>query len=73
MAFVTLAEPGELRTAYLLARESPDTWRFYSLTRSAADSLLLNTGSDDSLVNRAVALYRHYTGRSTDGAPPVAP
>ena len=66
---LTLFKPGELRTIHYLTRQSPGVWNYYALT------LIGSSQSDSnapSLINRAVALYRHVAGQQTDQEPPLA-
>lgn len=72
LVFVTVADPGDLRTAHLLQRESGDVWRYYSLTRVASSPAILGGRNGKSWINRAAALYRHIAGIPTDLEPPVA-
>jgi hypothetical protein len=69
---ITLYAPGGLHTLYFLKKQSPGVWAFYSITRLLPNSLLAQ-GHEKSLVNRAVALYRHIVGLPTDAEPPAAP
>jgi len=70
--FVPVFRPGEMKTIYFLDRESPDVWRFYSMTRTGPKASSLTTGHDASSINRAVAFYRHLAGIPTDQEPPAA-
>jgi hypothetical protein len=69
---VTLFHPGELQSIYFFDRESPDTWRFYSIVHTAPPTSRLFTGNESSAINRAVAFYRHMVGIPTDQEPPAA-
>jgi hypothetical protein len=68
----TLYASGGLDTLYFLNERSPGVWSYYSITRVAPASLLAE-GHEKSLINRAVALYRHYMRLPTDAEPPSAP
>uniref|UniRef100_Q024N6 Uncharacterized protein n=1 Tax=Solibacter usitatus (strain Ellin6076) TaxID=234267 RepID=Q024N6_SOLUE len=68
--FVTVFHPREMQTVYFLDRESPDVWRFYSMTRTGPKASSLATGHDASSINRAVAFYRHLAGIPTEQEPP---
>ena len=70
--FLTVFHPREMQTVYFLDRESPDVWRFYSMTRTGSKASSLATGHDASSINRAVAFYRHLAGIPTDQEPPAA-
>jgi hypothetical protein len=67
-----LFPPHELQAIYFLERESPDTWRYYSIARTGKDASSLAAGHDASAVNRAVAFFRHFAGIPTDQEPPAA-
>jgi hypothetical protein len=69
---VTLFHPRELQSIYFFDRESPDTWRFYSIVRTAPPTTRLLTGNESSAINRAVAFYRHMVGIPTEQEPPAA-
>jgi hypothetical protein len=70
--FVPVFRPGEMQTVYFLDRESPEVWRFYSMTRTGSKASSLAAGHDASSINRAVAFYRHLAGIPTDQEPPAA-
>jgi hypothetical protein len=62
----TLLDPGDLQSKHFFARAGPNTWTYYSLARTGVSISLLEV-SEESYVNRALALYSHFTGT------PVAP
>jgi hypothetical protein len=68
---ITLYAPGGLHTLYLLQQRTSGTWSYYSITRLLPSSFLAE-GHDKSYINRAVALYRHLVGISTNTEPPAA-
>ncbi len=72
--FMTLVEPGDAQAVYFLERESGDVWRYYSMVRTGrnATGFALAAGHEASLINRAVAFYRHLAGIPTDREPPAA-
>lgn len=72
MAVLTMFDAGGMQTVYFIERRSPDTWNFFSLSRSRMASALLPTGSDASYINRSVAFFRHVAGIPTDQEPPPA-
>jgi len=72
LVFLTVAAPGDLRTAHFLAREAGEVWRYYSLTRVAAAPAVLGGRNEKSWINRAAALYRHIAAVPTDAEPPAA-
>ena len=60
---LTLFPPGSLRAAYFLERRAPGTWALYLLSATGAEASALAASSEESYVNRATALYRHFTGQ----------
>ena len=68
---LTLYAPEDVDTLYFLSERSPGVWAYYSITRVLPNSVLAE-GHDESFINRAVALYRHYMGLPTDAEPPAA-
>jgi hypothetical protein len=60
---VTLFPPGTLRAAYFLERREASTWALYLLSATGAEASALAASAEESYVNRATALYRHYTGQ----------
>jgi hypothetical protein len=68
---VTLFEPGALQTVEFLERQGPDVWALYLLTRIDRGASVFASGHETSLVNRAVALFRHLAGMPTDQEPPA--
>jgi hypothetical protein len=64
-----LFQPGEIQSISFLDNESKDIWRYYNITRMAKQANLLIMGHDASLINRAVAFYRHLTGIPSDQEP----
>jgi hypothetical protein len=69
---IPLFAPGEVESIFFLERESGDVWRYYSLARTGRQAALLMSGHEASLVNRAVALYRHWAGIPADKEPPAS-
>lgn len=69
---LTLYDPGELHSVYILHQDSAEIWTYYSLTVIGSGHSL-PSANDKSYINRVVALYRHYTGARTDSEPPPAP
>lgn len=69
---LTLFGPGDLRSVYILERQEPGIWSYYSLTRIAGKSWL-SGDHDKSYINRIVAMYRHLAGIPSDLEPPPAP
>jgi hypothetical protein len=69
-SLVTLFRPGELQTTYFLDRLGQDDWGYFGLW--GVTTGLLTGGHPASVINRAVALYRHFVGIPTDQEPPAA-
>lgn len=68
---VPLFEPGEQESITFVRRESSDVWRFYGLLRLGGEA---DPDAEDhaaSLINRAVAVFRHIAGIPTDQEPPA--
>jgi hypothetical protein len=68
----TIYDADGLDTWYFLGERSPGVWAYYSITRVLPASFLAK-GHEESYINRAVALYRHYMHLPTDAEPPSAP
>jgi hypothetical protein len=64
---------GGLRVTYFLERTGADSWTFYSFTAVDKRSSSMALANDRSFINRAVAVYRHIAGISTEQEPPPAP
>jgi len=72
LLLVPIFEVGEQESVTFLLHERDQIWRYYSLTRLGGGP---DTGARDhasSLVNRAIAVYRHVAGIPTDLVPPAA-
>lgn len=73
LLLLPLFEAGVLRALYFLRQEAIDVWSYYGLTATAAGASRLLEGHTGSLVNRAVAIYRHAAGITADESfPPSA-
>ncbi len=72
-AILTLFEPGALQAATVLARDGPDSWSFYEISRAGAESRSFVAGYQSSYLNRLEAMRRHLTGLPTNRDPPIAP
>jgi hypothetical protein len=70
LLLVPLFAPGDLRCTSYLERLSPGVWGYYGLWGIRA--VALTSGHEVSLVNRALAFYRHVAGIPTDQEPPAA-
>ena len=68
---IPLFHPGEMQSVYFIERESPEVWRYYSISRTGKNASSLVDGHEASSVNRAVAFFRHIAGIPTDKAPPA--
>jgi len=68
---ITLYKTDGIHTFYFLNERSPGIWSYYSITR-VVPATFLAKGHEESYINRAVALYRHYMQLPTSAAPPAA-
>jgi hypothetical protein len=57
-----LFPPGSLRAAYFVQLLNSDKWGFYGLSITSENASALTGLSEASYVNRATALYQHFTG-----------
>jgi hypothetical protein len=62
---------GEVQTITFLDQESKGIWRYYAVARTSKAAALL-PGSDASLINRAVAMFRYLAAIPADREPPAA-
>jgi hypothetical protein len=69
---VPILDAGEMQSIYFLDREPENVWRFYGMLRTGKSANRMIAGNESSLVNRAVAFYRHLVGIPTDQEPPTA-
>jgi hypothetical protein len=67
---ITLFAPGALQTTYFFDRLGSNEWGCYGLW--GVTTGLLAGGHTASSINRAMALYRHFTGIPEDQEPPAA-
>ncbi|MGH9551025.1 MAG: DUF6675 family protein [Terriglobales bacterium] len=57
-----LASPGDLQSIHYLTQIAPGTWSYYALARTVASPLgVFGVVRNESYVNRALALYSHFT------------
>ena len=70
--FIRVVHPGETQSIYFLDRESENVWRFYGIVRIGMNANQRIRGNASSVVNRAVAFYRHLIGIPTGQEPPAA-
>jgi hypothetical protein len=67
-----LFEPGALQTVVFAERDAPGKWRLYLLSRvDLHGSSVLAGGTQASVANRGLALFRHLAGLPTDREPPA--
>jgi hypothetical protein len=66
-------DSGDYEFYYLLEREDASTWRFYNVSRLVGGGLAMTFLPDESLINRAAAIFRYIAGYTTDTEPPLAP
>jgi hypothetical protein len=65
--------PREIQSLYYFNQDSANVWRYYAITRTNGGIGTLLKGREASIINRAVASYRHIVGIPTDQEPPAAP
>jgi hypothetical protein len=58
-----LIPPGALRAQYFLRRLDPRTWGFYGISATSEAASGLVSMGEASYINRAEALYRHFSGQ----------
>jgi len=62
-----LVSPGDLQSIHYLQRIAPETWTYYALARTAKPSLsAFGVVRNESYLNRALALYSHFTNTVVD-------
>jgi hypothetical protein len=62
-----LANAGDLQSINYLAGIGPGTWSYYALARTGGPPLnVLGVVRNESYVNRALALYSHFTNTVVD-------
>jgi Family of unknown function (DUF6675) len=62
-----LASPGDLQSIHYLTQIAPGTWSYYALARTAAPPLgVFGVVRNESYVNRALALYSHFTNTAVE-------
>jgi hypothetical protein len=66
----TLFEPGDLKSVYFMDRGPKGIWRMYALSAAGGEYA---GRSEASLINRAAAYYRHFSGTPGDQEPALAP
>ena len=69
---IPLFGPGQVQSIYYLEQEGAGLWRYYGIARTSGEAGSLFAGHQASLINRAVALYRHLVGIPTDQEPPAS-
>jgi len=67
-----LFDTGALQTVLFAERDTPATWRLYLLSRiDLRGSSVFAGGTEASVANRGLALFRHLAGIPTDREPPA--
>jgi hypothetical protein len=66
---LSVFKPGDLQSVYVLERLSPGTWSYFNLL-GIQNNMSFAASPANSWINRAFALYRHYTDIPTDQDPP---
>jgi hypothetical protein len=65
--YVTLFEPGDLQSVHFLERIGPRAWAYYGLAWAGEHLPSRLAVPKASYVNRALALYRYFTGAPAGG------
>ena len=63
---IPVFKPGDIKSAYILEQLSPDVWGYSSLLGIRNSLGVITKSQKDSWVNRAVAMYGHFTGVQID-------
>jgi len=71
--FATLLEPGDFESVVVLSRDAGAIWNYVQLIRFGDGKRSLSQQQRASLLNRAVAAFRHLGRQQTDKNPPAAP
>lgn len=69
--FMTLFQPGDLQTVYLLEQAKDRTWGYYNLSGIRGSSWATGQGSEKSYMSRALSMFAHFAGREIANAPPA--
>jgi hypothetical protein len=69
--FLSVFNPGDLQSVYVLKRLSPGTWSYFNLLGIRDKIGFATGGMGNSWINRSVAIYRHFVGIPTDQNPPL--
>ena len=67
---MTVFAPGDLQSVHFLTRTAPGVWSYYGLARTGLSIESFFGLNDASYINRALALYAHFTGVAIE---PVLP
>ena len=67
---LTMFAPGDLQSLHFLRRTASGAWSYYGLARTSGSMGSFFGPTDASYINRALALYSHFTGVSIE---PVQP
>ncbi len=70
---VQLSRAHVAHSIYFLKQSAPGTWDYFSTMEAGSVPSMFETRYKKSLINRAIALYRHVAGIPTDQDPPRAP
>lgn len=69
--FMTLFQPGDLQTIYLLEQAKDRTWSYYNLSGIRGSSWATGQGSEKSYMSRALSMFAHFAGQAVPDAPPA--
>lgn len=65
---MTVFAPGDLQSVHFLTRTAPGVWSYYGLARTGVSVGSFLGPNDASYINRALALYAHFTGVAIEPA-----
>jgi hypothetical protein len=69
--FMTLFQPGDLQTIYLLEQAKDKSWSYYNLSGIRGSSMATGSGSEKSYMSRALSMFAHFAGREIADKPPM--
>lgn len=69
--FMTLFQPGDLQTVYLLEQAKDRTWSYYNVSGIRGSSMATGQGSEKSYMSRALSMFSHFAGREIADTPPA--
>lgn len=68
---IPFLKPGDIKFTYVLEQLSPKTWGYFSLMGLRNNMEITTINQNSSWINRAVAMYGHFSGVQIDQEPPL--